>query len=406
MPPPCLPELLALATVLLEGGVAPLQAAEGPTPGEETGGGALPDPAEGAKEVRAHSLRLVAAILERFPAACDYGFLWPRLLTAAQPLLPRLAAESAADRAPPLVELVAALAASQHLVPVLADGQSTAVPATSAAAVAAAPPAEVVPCAEPWAAGQHLGSGLLAAAVGALAAPVCSEPSRVAMLGSLESVFDMPDPLPQQVLGPHMPGLLAGLQSIVVAGGRATLQTGESGPRLVNVHCPSTHGVFAYPAVNVLKHARVRVLSVSSPVCPVHLAAVWQQGGGRQPTGARARAAAGGKGKGTAPRAATAGRALAILELVGSRVASWEAAQQLTDALLPLLQPREGGAGRRRGRRGDERLVERTLAVLAALWSRLPRAELAQRPTAQAQLLAVAAALAPLAGSLEERDSR
>lgn len=212
-----LPELLALATVLLEGGVAPLQAAEGPTPGEETGGGALPDPAEGAKEVRAHSLRLVAAILERFPAACDYGFLWPRLLAAVQPLLPRLAAESAADRAPPLVELVAALAASQHLVPVLADGQSTAVPATAAAAV---PPAEVAPCAEPWAAEQHLGSSLLAAAVGALAAPVCSEPSRVAMLGALESVFDMPDPLPQQVLGPHMPGLLAGLQSIVVAGGQ------------------------------------------------------------------------------------------------------------------------------------------------------------------------------------------
>lgn len=136
------------------------------------------------------------------------------------------------------------------------------------------------------------------------------------------------------------------------------------------------------------------------------LAAVWQQGGGRQPAGARARAAGGGKAKGTAPRGATAGRALAILELVGSRVASWEAAQQLTDALLPLLQPREGGAGRRRGRRGDERLVERTLAVLAALWSRLPSAELAQRPAAQAQLLAVAAALAPLAGSLEERDSR
>ncbi|KAL4434124.1 hypothetical protein ABPG75_000565 [Micractinium tetrahymenae] len=358
-----LPELLALATVLLEGGVAPLQAAVAaaaaaaaaePAADEGAGAGVPPEQAEGAKEVRAHSLRLVAAVLERFPAACDYGFLWPRLLAAVQPLLPRLAAESAADRAPPLIELVAALAASQHLVPVLADGRSTAVPAATAMVAAGlpalAPPAEVAPCVEPWAARQHLGSGLLAAAVGALAAPVCSEPSRVAMLGALESLFDMPDPLPQQVLGPHMPGLLAGLQSIVVA--------------------------------------------------------VWQQGSGRQPGGARGRAATVGKGGGSAPRGATAGRALAILELVGSRVASWEAAQQLTDALLPLLQPREGGAGRRRGRRGDERLVERTLAVLAALWSRLPRAELAQRPAAQAQLLAVAAALAPLAGSLEERDSR
>ncbi|PSC76593.1 small subunit processome component 20-like protein [Micractinium conductrix] len=347
-----LPELLALAVCLLEGGVQPLLAPGG---GDD---GAASELAEGAKEVRARSLRLVAAVLERFPSSCDYGFLWPRLLAALGPLLPRLPAESAADRAPPLLELVAALAASHHLAPVLADGCSTQFPsgsygsgAGSTAAPSLDPPAEAAPCAEPWAEQQHLGSGLLAAAVGALAALRCSEPSRVAMLGALESLFDLPDPLPQQLLGPHMPALLAGLQSIVVA--------------------------------------------------------VWQQGvGGNRPARGRRGAAAKGSGKPTGPRGATAGRALSILELVGSRVASWEAAQQLTDALLPLLQPREGGGARRRGRRGDELLVARTLAVLAALWSRLPADELPQRPTARQQLAAVAAALAPLAGSLADRNSR
>ncbi|PRW58885.1 small subunit processome component 20-like protein [Chlorella sorokiniana] len=356
-----LPELLALAVCLLEGGVQPLladgAAAEGAA-GAEVAAAAAGDLAEGAKEVRSRSLRLAAAVLDRFPTSCDYCFLWPRLLAATQPLLPRLAAESAADKAPPLIELAAALAASQHLVPVLADGTSAAIPAAVARQLAAQPPpppAEVQPCSEAWAAGgAQLGSALLAHCIGALSAPRCSEPSRIAMLGALESIFDLPDPLPQQVLGPHMPALLQGLQSIVVA--------------------------------------------------------VWQQGpgGGRTATGRKAGRGRGGAGGGqpAGPRTGTASRALAILELVGSRVASWEAAQQLTGALLPLLQPREGAGGRRKQRRGDEVLVARTLAVLAALWSRLPAAELEQRPQAGEQLLTVAAVLAPLAGSLEGRDSR
>lgn len=312
--------------------------------------------AQEAKQVRGHSLRLIAAVLERFPASCDYRFLWPRLLAAAQPLLPRVAAESAADRAPPLVELAAALAASQHLVPVLAGGTSSVVPPPPPGedAQPPEPPAEVQPCDEAWAAGGgQLGSAVLAHCIAALSAPVCSEPSRVAMLGALESIFDLPDPLPQQVLGPHMPALLSGLQSIVVS--------------------------------------------------------VWQQGsgGGRTATSRKAQRGRGGAAQPyTGPRTSTAARALAILELVGSRVASWDAAQQLTDALLPLLQRREGAGGRRKPRAGDEQLVARTLAVLAALWSRLPAAELAQRPAAHDQLLLVAAALAPLAGSLESRDSR
>jgi U3 small nucleolar RNA-associated protein 20 len=343
-----LPELLSLAVALLEGGVAPLLAhadgggGHGGTAGTATGAEELE---EGAREIRSRSLRLVAATLQRFPAAADYRFLWGRLLGAAAPLLPRLAAEAAADKAPPLVELAAALAASQHLAPVLADGCSCAVPAVvnGVRGVEAAPPAEAAPCREPWASSLRRGSGLLAACVGAMAGQRCSEATRGAMLGALESLFDLPDPLAQQVLGPHMPALLLGLQSIVVSAWQAT-----PGSR------PSRR--------------------------PVK---------GSKPAG---------------PRTATASRALAILELVGSRAASWEAAQQLTDALLPLLLPREGG--RRRGGRGEEALVGRALAALAALWSRLPPAELAQRPAAREQLLAVAAALAPLAGGLTGRGSR
>lgn len=145
------------------------------------------------------------------------------------------------------------------------------------------------------------------------------------------------------------------------------------------------------------------------PSPPVACAAVWQQGtgGGRAARGRKApQRGKAGSGKPAGPRTATASRALAILELVGGRVASWEAAQQLTDALLPLLQPREGAGGRRRQGKGDEQLVARTLAVLGALWSRLPPAELHQRLAARQQLVAVAAALAPLAGNLQARDAR
>ena len=224
----------------------------------------------------------MAAALERFPASADYSFLWGRLLAAAAPSMPRLAAEVAADRAPPLVELTAALAAVRGLAPVLADGCS------SSAEAEGDLPSEVAPCAEPWAAGQRLGSRLLGSVIGALAAPRCSEPSRTSILASLESILDMPDPLPAQILGPHMPALLTGLQTIV--------------------------------------------------------SAVWEDAG-RRATAPRKGAAAtarGSAGAKAAPTRHTATRALAILEVVGSRAATWEAGVQLTEALLPLLQPREG----------------------------------------------------------------
>ena len=80
--------------------------------------------------------------------------------------------------------------------------------------------------------------------------------------------------------------------------------------------------------------------TLSDPRC-----AVWRQPGSLaskrlRGAGARGRGAAGAS---AAPRRATAKRALAILELVGSRVGGWGEAEQLTGALLPLVQPREGG---------------------------------------------------------------
>lgn len=47
----------------------------------------------GAREVRSGALRLLAAVLARFPAACDYGPYWPRFFAAIAPLLPRLLVE-------------------------------------------------------------------------------------------------------------------------------------------------------------------------------------------------------------------------------------------------------------------------------------------------------------------------
>lgn len=47
----------------------------------------------GAREVRSGALRLLAAVLARFPAACDYGPYWPRFFAAIAPLLPRLLIE-------------------------------------------------------------------------------------------------------------------------------------------------------------------------------------------------------------------------------------------------------------------------------------------------------------------------
>jgi hypothetical protein len=52
---------------------------------------------------------------------------------------------------------------------------------------------EVTLSQEPLAAQQHLGSGLLVCCVGSVSASRCSVLSQFAMLGALQSLFDLPD---------------------------------------------------------------------------------------------------------------------------------------------------------------------------------------------------------------------
>lgn len=338
-----LPELLALTAVLLEGATAELLEGNKEKESEEE----VEEKEEGGKEIRSRGLRLVAAVVERFPGSCDYSFLWPRLLGAAAPLMERIAVEAAADRPPPLVDICVALAASQKLVGVLADGEG-------GVAQEGEHPAALIACSAPWATEQHLGSRLLARCVGALSASTCAEPTRVAMLGALESIFDLVDPLPEALLGPHTPSLLAGLQAVVIA-------------------------VWKY--------------SGGKPQSKAKLLGVGQRGGSKPVA---------------PPRRVTATRALAILELVGGRASDWGTASQLTDALLPLLASQGGGRGKRSA---DEELVARAMGALTALWSRLGSAAQAEGKEdalkeQEPRLRQIAGAVAPLAGSLSTRDAR
>lgn len=53
----------------------------------------LGEASEGARELRGSCLRLLAQVLERFPDAGDYNFMWPRFFGAVAPLLPRISTE-------------------------------------------------------------------------------------------------------------------------------------------------------------------------------------------------------------------------------------------------------------------------------------------------------------------------
>lgn len=66
-------------------------------------------------------------------------------------------------------------------------------------------------------------------------------------------------------------------------------------------------------------------------------------------------------------------RALAVLERVaaGGGTAAPDLAQQLSDALLPILTP---GNSHSRGKRADEAAAVRVLGVLAAVWSQAAEA--------------------------------
>ena len=74
------------------------------------------------------------------------------------------------------------------------------------------------------------------------------------------------------------------------------------------------------------------------------------------------------------PSRADALRALAVLERVaaGGGTAAPDLAQQLSDALLPILIP--GNKNGRGGRRADEAAAVRVLGVLAAVWSQAAEA--------------------------------
>ncbi|KAL4521880.1 hypothetical protein Ndes2526B_g01987 [Nannochloris sp. 'desiccata'] len=359
---PFLPELLALAVVLFEGGTTELMLSNNPSSG--SGGVEETEKEEGGKEIRSRCLRLVATVMDRFPSSHDFSFLWPRLLSAAAPLMERIGVEAAADRPPPLVDICVALSTSQNLVGILADG-SVIENEIKGAEDAGEGSFELVLSKETWAAEDHLGSRLLSRCIAALSCSTCAEPTRVAMLGALENIFDFVDPLPEILLGQHTPLLLSGLQSVVIAVWKQSSGAGirfSSGPKS-------------------------KLLSVG------------QRGG------------AGGSNKTAAPpKRVTATRALAILELVGGRASDWNTASQLTDAFLPLLSPQGGGRGGKRA--ADEELVARALGALTALWSRLGATAndtSSSKDQIQAQdhrLRQIATAAAPLAGSLNTRDAR
>lgn len=177
------------------------------------------------REVRASALRLLAALWARFPGARAniglYAPLWPRMFAAAAPLLPRTVIESSSDRAPPLLELAASLAASPVLAPLLADS-----------ALDAGKSDDTTPqlrgIDEPWAAERHLGSELLRQAIAVLAAQHASEASRAAALGVVESVLDLGEGLAEPILARHTHALLDALRELVTAAASAA-RPGQAG---------------------------------------------------------------------------------------------------------------------------------------------------------------------------------
>lgn len=55
--------------------------------------GSVEGSAEGSREIRAGSLRLLASLWGRFPAAADFNALWPRFFPLLQPIMDRMPAE-------------------------------------------------------------------------------------------------------------------------------------------------------------------------------------------------------------------------------------------------------------------------------------------------------------------------
>jgi len=330
-----LPVLIVITLSLLQGTTASLSSRPAATgDGDPMQHDDDEDTVDQIKEVRSRCLRLLAAIMERFPNSTEYVFMWNPLFIAIAPLVERIPVESSADRAPALIDFAAALAAEEHLAPVLQQHQE-----------------------------------LVKSSITALGAVTCSEPSRSAILGLIENIFELPDQLSAELLEPHMSQLLTSLQHVV------TYSAADSSS---NKQQQQLH---QQPSMNKQKQ--------------------------RQKSSAKK---------------ATAYRALALLEIVASQVADQSAALQLTEALLPLLQASDG-TKRNGGRKGGgnsavEQLIARTLAALTALWNRLLSTNTITAITAssdnnnnQDQATAimmekVANALAPLFGWLEGLETR
>ena len=233
---PCLPAVVALTVAVYESVAIPGggggeggegEEEEGRKGGDEEGKNISPLDAAAARETRAASLRALSSALERFPDACDWSPLWPRLLPGLARAAERVAADSAAaGRAPALLEFVAAVAASPALAPLLADAlaafddddeeeametdapSTPPCPARGSAAASAG---------NAWAA-SGLGSKLAASLADALASPVAAPPARDAALRSLESLAGLGESYVREILGPHSGKLLLALQGLAGAG--------------------------------------------------------------------------------------------------------------------------------------------------------------------------------------------
>lgn len=344
-----LPELVSLLLVMFEEEMNSCETHHSPGKDKSFVEGTETDiQSEGSKEVRVRCLRLISSVLERFPEAIDYSFLWQRLLTSCNPLMERLWFEvSVTTTCPAVMELCFSLLSSARLMPIAADCQ--AVPYLETLNEGEAP--EMRLCSDEWAKRDHLGSKLLDHCLKSLTSPFCAEPARNTMLTGLENIFDLPDPFPDKLLKPHMSILLEALQAIV--------------------------------------------------------SSVWQPKMGGQKLSKKGILVRQGKRNNLITSKATAKRALSILELVGSRASDWDTASHITDALIPLLKS-DGARKKKHGT--DEELLCRSLAALASLWSRLSSQKDSLSYLAEEkhkdQLNRVFSCLGPLAGSLEDRESR
>jgi U3 small nucleolar RNA-associated protein 20 len=240
---PLLAPLLAITMHMLTSACAGLTGGQ-TDPGSESqpaeaaaaagAGGALSDTKEASREVRATSLKILAQVWTRFPAATDFNPLWPHFFAATAPLLARLQPEAAAPAPPPLLQCVVALAAAPGLVRVLGnlpshqeapsddqedqgEGPSPmqVVPPAAAAAVVDDGqttvdwPAGEVPA---WAAA-GAGGKLLSSCITMLTLKGCSDATRDAVLRLLETLLGLSDPgLLRTVLLPWSGVLLQALR--------------------------------------------------------------------------------------------------------------------------------------------------------------------------------------------------